>query len=118
MSPAGAVSGRRSSASISSTSSRKTSTAPSSTPARAPWFPRFVAGGVDNPPFDVTTWNQPELFKAASAGAAQGGFFVPVAEVQANVPNSGDLWDFAYESGHGITYLFSQLGYGYRTDYG
>jgi putative spermidine/putrescine transport system substrate-binding protein len=84
----------------------------------APWFPWFVAGGVDNPPFDVTTWNQPELFKAARAGAAQGGFFVPVAEVQANVPNSGDLWDFADESGQGITYLFSQLGYGYRTDFG
>src|SRR5688500_3456772 len=36
----------------------------------APWLPKFVAGGVDNPPFDVTTWNQPELFKAAKAGAA------------------------------------------------
>ena len=81
-----------------------------------PWFPQFVAGGVDNPPFDVTTWNQPELFKAAKAGAAQGGFFVPIAEVRANVPNSVDLWDLAYESGHGISYLFSQLGYGYRTD--
>ena len=84
----------------------------------APWFPWFVAGGVDNPPFDVTTWNQPELIKAVNAGAAQGGFFVPIAEVQANVPNSGDLWDFAYQSGHGITFLFSQLGYGYRTDVG
>jgi putative spermidine/putrescine transport system substrate-binding protein len=82
----------------------------------SPWFPRFVAGGVDNPPFDLTTWNQPELFKAAKAGAAQGGFFVPIEEVRANVPNSVDLWDIAYESGHGITYLFSQLGYGYRTD--
>jgi len=84
----------------------------------APWFPWFVAGGVDNPPFDVTTWNQPELFKAANAGAAQGGFFVPVAEVQVNVPNSVDLWDFADESGQGITFLFSRLGYGYRTDVG
>ena len=83
-----------------------------------PWFPRFVAGGVDNPPFDVTTWNQPELFRAAKAGAAQGGFFVPIEEVRANVPNSVDLWDVAYESGQGITYLFSQLGYGYRTDTG
>jgi putative spermidine/putrescine transport system substrate-binding protein len=81
-----------------------------------PWFPRFVAGGVDNPPFDLTTWNQPELFRAAKAGAAQGGFFVPMEEVRANVPNSVDLWDVAYESGQGITYLFSQLGYGYRTD--
>jgi putative spermidine/putrescine transport system substrate-binding protein len=82
----------------------------------APWLPKFVVGGVENPPFDVTTWNQPELFKAAKAGAAQGGYFVPIADVRANVPHSADLWDLAYESGHGITYLFSQLGYGYRTD--
>jgi hypothetical protein len=52
----------------------------------APWFPWYVAGGGDNPPFDVTTWNQPELFRAANAGAAQGGFFVPIAEVPANCP--------------------------------
>src|SRR5262249_39596827 len=83
-----------------------------------PWFPKFVAGGVDNPPFDVTNWNLPELFKTAKAGDAQGGFFVPIEEVKANVPNSADLWDFAYQFGHGITYLFSQLGYGYRTDTG
>jgi putative spermidine/putrescine transport system substrate-binding protein len=83
-----------------------------------PWFPKFVAGGVDNPPFDVANWNLPELFKTAKAGAAQGGFFVPVDEVRANVPQSANLWDFAYEFGHGITYLFSQFGYGYRTDAG
>ena len=83
-----------------------------------PWAARFVVGGVDNPPFDLTTWNQPELNRAVQAGADQGGFFVPLAEVRANVPNSVDLWDVAYESGHGITYLFSQLGYGYRTDTG
>jgi putative spermidine/putrescine transport system substrate-binding protein len=83
-----------------------------------PWFPKFVAGGVDNPPFDVTNWNLPELFKTAKSGDAQGGFFVPIEDVKANVPNSADLWDFAYKFGHGITYLFSQLGYGYRTDAG
>ena len=33
-----------------------------------PWFPKFVAGGANNPPFDLTTWNQPELNKAAKAG--------------------------------------------------
>ncbi len=84
----------------------------------SPWLHKFVAGGVDNPPFDVTTWNLPELFEAAKAGAAQGGFFVPIEVVRANVPNGADLWDVAFESGHGITYLFSQLGYGYRTDAG
>jgi putative spermidine/putrescine transport system substrate-binding protein len=83
-----------------------------------PWFPRFAAGGVDNPPFDLTTWNLPELNRAVQSGAGQGSFFVPLAEVRANVPNSVDLWDVAYESGHGITYLFGQLGYGYRTDTG
>jgi putative spermidine/putrescine transport system substrate-binding protein len=83
-----------------------------------PWFPKFVAGGVDNPPFDVTNWNLPEMFKTAKAGAAQGGFFEPIETVTANVPNSADLWEFAYQFGHGITYLFSQLGYGYRTDTG
>jgi putative spermidine/putrescine transport system substrate-binding protein len=83
-----------------------------------PWFPKFIAGGVDAPPFDVTNWNLPEMFKTAAAGAAQGGFFVPIEEVTANVPNSADLWEFAYQYGHGITYLFSQLGYGYRTEAG
>ena len=83
-----------------------------------PWFPKFVAGGPGNPPFDLTTWNQPELNRAAQAGAALGGFFVPLPEVRANVPNSVDLWDVAFQSGLGITYLFSQLGYGYRTDTG
>jgi putative spermidine/putrescine transport system substrate-binding protein len=83
-----------------------------------PWFPKFIAGGVDAPPFDVTNWNLPEMFKTAAAGAAQGGFFVPIEEVTANVPNSADLWEFAYGFGHGITYLFSQLGYGYRTEAG
>ncbi|MFT4040350.1 MAG: hypothetical protein QM692_19375 [Thermomicrobiales bacterium] len=83
-----------------------------------PWFPKFIAGGVDAPPFDVANWNLPELFKTAAAGAAQGGFFVPMEELRANVPNSANLWDFAYEFGYGITYLFSQLGYGYRTEAG
>ena len=83
-----------------------------------PWFPKIVAGGPDNPPFDVTNWNLPELYQTAAVGAAQGGFFVPLEELQANVPNSVDLWPFAYEFGHGLTYLFSQLGYGYRTDQG
>jgi len=83
-----------------------------------PWFPKYVAGGVENPPFDAANWNLPDLFKTAKAGAAQGGFFVPVEELQANVPNSVDLWPFATQFGHGITYLFSQIGYGYRTDTG
>jgi putative spermidine/putrescine transport system substrate-binding protein len=77
-----------------------------------PWFPKFVAGGVDNPPFDVSNWNLPELFKTARAG----DFFVPLEEVKANVPRSAQLWDFAFRSGLGVTYLYSQYGFAYRTD--
>ncbi len=77
-----------------------------------PWFPKFVAGGVDNPPLDVTNWNLEELYKTTRSG----DFFVPIDELSANVPNSKDLWDFAYTTGLGITYLFSGYGYAYRTD--
>jgi putative spermidine/putrescine transport system substrate-binding protein len=79
-----------------------------------PWFPKFVAGGVDNPPLDVTNWNLEELYKTTRAG----DFFVPIDELSANVPNSADLWEFAYTTGLGITYLFSGYGYGYRTEAG
>jgi putative spermidine/putrescine transport system substrate-binding protein len=77
-----------------------------------PWFPKFVAGGPDNPPLDVTNWNLEELYKTTRSG----DFFVPIEELSANVPNTKDLWPFAYTSGLGITYLFSGYGYGYRTD--
>jgi putative spermidine/putrescine transport system substrate-binding protein len=77
-----------------------------------PWFPKFSAGGPQNPPLDVTNWNMPEMFKTARAGE----YFVPVEELKANVPNSQDLWPFAFENGKGITYLFSQYGYAYRKD--
>jgi putative spermidine/putrescine transport system substrate-binding protein len=77
-----------------------------------PWFPKFVAGGEANPPLDVTNWNLEELYKTTRAG----DFFVPVEEVAANVPNTQEMWPFAYTSGLGITYLFSGYGYAYRTD--
>jgi putative spermidine/putrescine transport system substrate-binding protein len=77
-----------------------------------PWFPKFVAGGPDNPPLDVTNWNLEELYKTTRTG----DFFVPIEELAANVPNSQELWPFAYTTGLGITYLFSGYGYGYRTD--
>ncbi len=77
-----------------------------------PWFPKFAAGGPQNPPLDVANWNLPDLFKTARAGE----YFVPIDELKANVPNSKDLWPFAYKNGLGITYLFSQYGYAYRKD--
>jgi putative spermidine/putrescine transport system substrate-binding protein len=77
-----------------------------------PWFPKFVAGGEDNPPLDVSNWNLEELYKTTRAG----DFFVPIEEVAANVPNTQDMWPFAYTSGLGITYLFAGYGYAYRND--
>lgn len=77
-----------------------------------PWFPKFVAGGVDNPPVALANWNLPEMFKTAGAGQ----HFVPLDEVRANVPNSERMWPFAFGSDVGITYLFGQYGYAYRED--
>lgn len=77
-----------------------------------PWFPKFVASGPDNPPVVLTNWNLPEMIKTAGAGP----YFVPLDEVRANVPNAERLWPFAFGSDIGITYLFSQYGYAYRTD--
>jgi putative spermidine/putrescine transport system substrate-binding protein len=77
-----------------------------------PWFPKFAASGPKSPAFDVANWNLPEMFKTARAG----DYFVPLDELKANVPNSQDLWPFAFENGKGITYLFSQYGYAYRKD--
>ncbi len=79
-----------------------------------PWFPKYSAGGPQNPAFDASNWNLPELFKTARAG----DYFVPLDELQANVPNSKDLWPFATLNGKGLTYLFSQYGYAYRNDQG
>ncbi len=77
-----------------------------------PWFAKFVAGGVDNPPSDAANWNIPDLIKTARAGE----FFVSQDEVRANVPNANDLWPFAYDNGVGFTWAFGQYCFAYRTD--
>jgi putative spermidine/putrescine transport system substrate-binding protein len=77
-----------------------------------PWFPKYVAGGAANPPFDVSNWNLPEMNKTAMVVDP----FLPLDQLRANVPKSEELWDFAFANGIGITYLFSQYGYVYRTD--
>ena len=77
-----------------------------------PWFPKFVAGGAEKPPVDITNWNLPELFKTARAG----DFFVPIDELRANVPRTADVWPFAYDNGVGVTWAFGQYGYAYRSD--
>jgi putative spermidine/putrescine transport system substrate-binding protein len=76
-----------------------------------PWFPKFVAGGPDNPPYDVSHWNLPELYKTAAAG----DFFESTDAHRANIPNAADVWDFAFPR-YGIITLFSRYGYVYRTD--
>lgn len=77
-----------------------------------PWFPKFVAGGAQNPPFAITNWNLPEMTKTAKAG----DYFMPQDEVVANVPNAAGLWPFATANGIGLTWAFGQYCYAYRTD--
>ncbi len=74
------------------------------------WYPKLVAAGVDDPGFDLLNQNLPEASQAQAAG-----FYVPVDEVKANVPNAADLWDFSFD-GTGIIRAWSGLGLGYRTD--
>jgi putative spermidine/putrescine transport system substrate-binding protein len=77
-----------------------------------PWFPKYVAGGAQSPPLDITNWNLPEMFKTARAG----DFFLKIPELLPNVPNSKNLWPFATQNGVGITWAFGRYGYAYRTD--
>ncbi|MGO8185692.1 ABC transporter substrate-binding protein [Rhizobium leguminosarum] len=77
-----------------------------------PWFPKFVAGGAEKPPLDITNWNLPEMFKTAKAG----DFFLKLDELLPNVPNAKNLWPFATANGVGVTWAFNQYGYAYRTD--
>ena len=77
-----------------------------------PWFPKFVAAGVKNPPYAITNWNLPEMYKTARAG----DFFMPLDEVIPNVPNAAGLWDFATRTKIGITWTYGQYSFGYRTD--
>ncbi|MFV0334485.1 MAG: hypothetical protein ACK5JR_10510 [Tropicimonas sp.] len=79
-----------------------------------PWFPKFVAGGPERPPVAMTNWNMPEMFKTNAAG----DYFMNVDEIKANVPNTARLWDFAMQTGVGVTWAFSRYCYVYRTDAG
>lgn len=76
-----------------------------------PWFPKFVAGGPNNPPYDVSHWNLPELFKTAAAG----NFFESTAAHKANIPNTKNLWSFGVPR-YGIMSLFGRYGFAYRKD--
>ncbi|HWJ72336.1 MAG TPA: twin-arginine translocation signal domain-containing protein [Kaistia sp.] len=77
-----------------------------------PWFPKFVAGGPEKPPFAIANWNYGEMFKTAAAG----DFFTPLDEVIANVPNAKNIWPFATATGVGVTWSYTRYCYAYRTD--
>jgi putative spermidine/putrescine transport system substrate-binding protein len=77
-----------------------------------PWFPKFVAGGVERPVYDIANWNLPDMYKTARAG----DFFLTKDEIIPNVPNASDCWDFAFANGIGVTWGFGQYCYAYRTD--
>ncbi|MCP4303754.1 MAG: ABC transporter substrate-binding protein, partial [bacterium] len=77
-----------------------------------PWFPKFVAGGPQDPVYDITNWNLTEMFKTARAG----DYFLGEEEIRANVPNAADCWDFAFENRIGVTWGFGQYCYAYRND--
>lgn len=73
-----------------------------------PWYPKMVAAGVDTPAFDVVNMNGDQVVQAKD-------FFVPQAELMANVAESANLWDFA-KGGQGLTWGFGLVGYAFRTD--
>jgi len=76
-----------------------------------PWFPKFVAGGTGNPPYDVSHWNLPELYKTG----ASGNFFESAAAHKLNIPNTKHLWPWA-KPRYGVMTLFGKYGFSYRKD--
>ena len=60
-----------------------------------PWFPKFVAGGptTRRSTSRTGTWTSSTRRRRR---ARRKTFFVPIEELNANVPNSEDLWPFAY----------------------
>lgn len=79
-----------------------------------PWFPKFVTQGPQDPVFDITNWNLPNLTQTKQAG----DYFMTVDEVRQNVPNTANCWDFAFASGAGVTWAYMPYVYAYRTDAG
>jgi putative spermidine/putrescine transport system substrate-binding protein len=77
-----------------------------------PWFPKFVAGGADAPPLDVSNWNAWELAKTALAG----DYFVTADTLRKNLGQGENMWPFAYDTGSGVTYMYTRYGYAYRED--
>jgi putative spermidine/putrescine transport system substrate-binding protein len=77
-----------------------------------PWIAKFLANGPQDPAYHTCNWNIKEMTQTARAG----DFFMPVDEIKANVPNAADCWDFAFETGIGVTWAFGQYCYVWRDD--
>ena len=77
-----------------------------------PWCPKFIASGDKNPAYDICNWNIPEMVKTARAG----DFFMSPDEIASAIPNGSNVWDFAKDTGVGLTWAFGQYAYVYRSD--
>jgi len=77
-----------------------------------PWFPKFTAGGPQNPFCDIANWNLKDMYQTARAG----DYYLPLDEVLPNIPNAANLWDFAKITGLGVTWAYGRYTFGYRTD--
>ena len=77
-----------------------------------PWFPKFIASGDKDPAYDICNWNIPEMVKTARAG----DFFMSPDEIASAIPNGANVWDFAKDTGVGLTWAFGQYAYVYRSD--
>jgi putative spermidine/putrescine transport system substrate-binding protein len=76
-----------------------------------PWYPKFAASTVDNPPADLVNANKIDTYKLSVEG-----YLLDRDEVIANVPNTADCWDFALKQGYGIIRYWDKLGLAYRKD--
>lgn len=73
-----------------------------------PYYPKLAAAGVDYPAYDLVSQNAGEALRSRD-------FYVPAAELAANVPNLSDLWESAVTA-TGAVWLFGLCGYAYRQD--
>ena len=76
-----------------------------------PWYPKFAASSVDEPPADLVNANLIDSYKLWAEG-----YLVDKEEVVANVPNAADCWEFATTRGYGIIRYWDKLGLAYRKD--
>jgi putative spermidine/putrescine transport system substrate-binding protein len=76
-----------------------------------PWYAKFAASSVDDPPADLVNANLNDSYKLWAEG-----YLLDTEEVVANVPNAADCWEFATTRGYGIIRYWDKLGLAYRKD--